>query len=229
MRILRFSVATLLLSVPAPAFADRYFAVTPSGAAEMLFADPPATVTGRLSSRCIDLKWTVVSSSASEYSRPFDKSLLPSQASSKRACSRWTASSSLIPSGQFVAVTWADCALKSYFSSPRVQDLSGWPILKVDHFAADCLLSATSRRSAMRPINDGYWPEPDRPLPRCLVVFSVILSAWSPASAIPSHRAAFLHIARSPVRDVRATEDRGGLVKRSWTCLASCAKGSVLG
>lgn len=49
-----------------PAFADEFFAVTPSGAAEMLFRDTPETVVGALTSKCIDVRWTVISSSPTE-------------------------------------------------------------------------------------------------------------------------------------------------------------------
>lgn len=55
-----------MLGVSQPAFADEFFAVTPSGAAEMLFPDAPEKVVGTLTSRCIDVKWTVISSSATE-------------------------------------------------------------------------------------------------------------------------------------------------------------------
>lgn len=61
-----FTAAVALLVVAAPAKADKYFAVTPSGLAEMMFAGMPADVTSRIASRCMDLKWTVISSNASE-------------------------------------------------------------------------------------------------------------------------------------------------------------------
>lgn len=56
--------ATLLVGLlhSSPALADKTFAVTPSGAAEMLFPDQPALVAGKISSKCIDAKWTVVNS-----------------------------------------------------------------------------------------------------------------------------------------------------------------------
>jgi hypothetical protein len=58
--------ALVAASVSSPALADEYFAVTPSGAAEMLFPNQPQAVIGKLSSRCIDLRWTVVNSGTSE-------------------------------------------------------------------------------------------------------------------------------------------------------------------
>lgn len=64
---LRITFLFLLFSlIPAPSFADEYFAVTPSGAVEALFTDVPRTVIGKLSSKCIDARWTVVSSAESE-------------------------------------------------------------------------------------------------------------------------------------------------------------------
>ena len=56
----------LSASLASPALADKFFAVTPSGAAEMVYPDKPAGVVGKLSSKCIDVKWTVVSSSTNE-------------------------------------------------------------------------------------------------------------------------------------------------------------------
>lgn len=47
-----------------PALADKYLAVTPSGTNEMLFPDPPQTVIGELASKCIDVRWTVTSSTS---------------------------------------------------------------------------------------------------------------------------------------------------------------------
>lgn len=58
--------AAALAITATAAWADKFFAVTPSGMTEMLFAEKPPTVVGKLSSRCIDLKWIVTSSSASE-------------------------------------------------------------------------------------------------------------------------------------------------------------------
>ncbi len=58
------AVTGILLSTPA--FADEYFAVTPSGATEMMFAQPPTEVVGKLSAKCIDSHWSVTSSTATE-------------------------------------------------------------------------------------------------------------------------------------------------------------------
>src|SRR5688572_9758911 len=66
MPMLRFIVAMLLMVVATPALADEYFAVTPSGAAEMLFQGKPQKVIGELSSKCIDVRWTVISSNPNE-------------------------------------------------------------------------------------------------------------------------------------------------------------------
>ena len=60
------ATAVALFALPMPALADEIFAVTPSGAAEMLFSDTPETVVGALTSKCIDVKWTVISSSQTE-------------------------------------------------------------------------------------------------------------------------------------------------------------------
>ncbi len=61
---------TIILGVSAlcamPAIASQKFAVTPSGATEMLFPGPASDVASKLSSRCMDIKWTVVSSSNTE-------------------------------------------------------------------------------------------------------------------------------------------------------------------
>lgn len=61
-----FSVAIFFLAVSAPALADEYFAVTPSGAAEMFFPETPDKTVGVLTSKCIDVGWTVISSSSTE-------------------------------------------------------------------------------------------------------------------------------------------------------------------
>lgn len=60
------AAAVVLVAAATPALADKLFAVTPSGAAEMLFADAPQAVVGKLSSRCIDLKFSVTSSTSTE-------------------------------------------------------------------------------------------------------------------------------------------------------------------
>lgn len=66
MRKLHIAALLLLVVTSSPAFADEYFAVTPSGATEMLFAEPPAEVVGKLSAKCIDSGWSVTSSTGSE-------------------------------------------------------------------------------------------------------------------------------------------------------------------
>ncbi len=59
--------ATLVVTAQAtPAIADKYFAVTPSGTAEMLFPDQPQTLIGQLSSKCIDDHWTVTFTTTNE-------------------------------------------------------------------------------------------------------------------------------------------------------------------
>ncbi len=66
MRKFNLAAAFGLLSLSAPALADEYFAVTPSGAAEMLFPDKPQVVIGKLSSKCIDAHWTVTSTTSND-------------------------------------------------------------------------------------------------------------------------------------------------------------------
>lgn len=66
MKILRVLLALALTCIASPALADKFFAVTPSGAAEMIFPDAPQATIGKLSSACIDASWTVTSSSATE-------------------------------------------------------------------------------------------------------------------------------------------------------------------
>ena len=63
---LKIAIATALLFVAHPALADKFYAVTPSGAAEMIFPESPAAVIGKITSRCIDSKWTVISSTNTE-------------------------------------------------------------------------------------------------------------------------------------------------------------------
>lgn len=58
--------AAVFLAISTPAFADEYFAVTPSGAAEMLFSETPDKTVGVLTSKCIDVGWRVMSSSSTE-------------------------------------------------------------------------------------------------------------------------------------------------------------------
>lgn len=59
-------MAVALLFVASPAFADEFFAVTPSGTAEMVFGGKPQKTIGMLSSKCIDVHWTVISSNSNE-------------------------------------------------------------------------------------------------------------------------------------------------------------------
>lgn len=67
---MRGMIAALLLvscvAFAPAAHADEFFAVTPSGAAEAMFSGLPKAVVGALSSKCIDTKWTVISSSDTE-------------------------------------------------------------------------------------------------------------------------------------------------------------------
>ena len=64
--IKKFIAVVAVGTIPAPAYADEFFAVTPSGATEMLFAETPEQTVGLLTSKCIDVKWTVMSSSQTE-------------------------------------------------------------------------------------------------------------------------------------------------------------------
>lgn len=60
------ALALILVATSMPALADEYFAVTPSGATEVLFPDTPDKTVGLLTSKCIDVRWTVISSSNTE-------------------------------------------------------------------------------------------------------------------------------------------------------------------
>lgn len=62
----KIAIAVCLALAATPALADKMFAVTPSGAAEMLFTQGPQAVVSALSGKCIDARWTLTSSSASE-------------------------------------------------------------------------------------------------------------------------------------------------------------------
>lgn len=64
--MIKYFAAAAAIAVASPASADEFFAVTPSGATEMLFAEPPAEVVGKLSTKCIDAGWSVTSSTGSE-------------------------------------------------------------------------------------------------------------------------------------------------------------------
>lgn len=66
MQNLRIVIVALAMAVNGPALADKMFAVTPSNAAEMVFAEKPTSVLGQLSGKCIDSRWTVVSSNSNE-------------------------------------------------------------------------------------------------------------------------------------------------------------------
>ncbi|WP_010339554.1 PDZ domain-containing protein [Sphingobium yanoikuyae] len=62
----RYIVASVLALCSTPAAADEFLAVTPSGAVETIFADKPAGAIAKLSSKCIDARWTVITSSSNE-------------------------------------------------------------------------------------------------------------------------------------------------------------------
>ncbi len=64
----RFTLAAFGAAIvcAAPAYADEYYAVTPTGTTEMIFAGAPQEVVGQLSSKCIDARWTVISSNTTE-------------------------------------------------------------------------------------------------------------------------------------------------------------------
>lgn len=61
-----FLPLAIALAQATPARADKYFAVTPSGTTEMVFPGKPEMVVGALSSKCIDVRWTVISSTSTE-------------------------------------------------------------------------------------------------------------------------------------------------------------------
>lgn len=56
----------MLVASTSPVLAAKFFAVTPSGSAEMLFPDEPSVTISTIVSKCIDSHWTVVSSSTTE-------------------------------------------------------------------------------------------------------------------------------------------------------------------
>ena len=58
------AIASIFFATPAAA--DEFYAVTPSGSAEVLFPTNPTAVVGKLSSKCIDARWTVTSSNDNE-------------------------------------------------------------------------------------------------------------------------------------------------------------------
>ncbi len=63
---MRLIAAAAVMCWATPALADKNVAVTPSGSTEMLFAERPQAVISKLSSGCIDRKWTIVSSSTND-------------------------------------------------------------------------------------------------------------------------------------------------------------------
>ncbi len=66
MRNKKTLVAAALMLTASPAWADKMFAVTPSGAAEMLFPEGAQATVSALSRKCIDARWTVISSTPAE-------------------------------------------------------------------------------------------------------------------------------------------------------------------
>ena len=60
------AASSSLTIVCSPAQADKYFAVTPSGATEALFPDKPQVISGKIAGRCMDLKWAVVNSTPND-------------------------------------------------------------------------------------------------------------------------------------------------------------------
>lgn len=66
MRIKVTLIAVILSLISSPALADKMFAVTPSGAAEMLFAENAQATVSALASKCIDARWTVITSTSAE-------------------------------------------------------------------------------------------------------------------------------------------------------------------
>lgn len=63
---LKILAAALMLVAAVPASADEYLAVTPTGMAETLFPEKAPGAIGKLTSKCIDARWTVISSSQTE-------------------------------------------------------------------------------------------------------------------------------------------------------------------
>jgi PDZ domain len=54
----------LLITIPQEGMAGDYFAVTPSGSTEVVFAGDSSEIVGQISSKCIDVKWIVISTSS---------------------------------------------------------------------------------------------------------------------------------------------------------------------
>lgn len=59
-------IAVAAIMTPSAAWADKMFAVTPTGTAEMVFSAGAQTTVSALSSKCIDTRWTVISSTPAE-------------------------------------------------------------------------------------------------------------------------------------------------------------------
>jgi hypothetical protein len=59
--MLAVAASATIAAVPTEALADEFYAVTPSGAAEAIFAGKPEATSSALSNQCINLGWTVVS------------------------------------------------------------------------------------------------------------------------------------------------------------------------
>lgn len=64
--MIRLGISAVALVAAAPALADEYLAVTPSGATEMMFVTKPEGTISALASKCMDAKMTVISSTSSE-------------------------------------------------------------------------------------------------------------------------------------------------------------------
>lgn len=64
--MIRLGISAVALVAAAPALADEYLAVTPSGATEMMFVTNPQGTVSALSSKCMDSGMTVISSTTSE-------------------------------------------------------------------------------------------------------------------------------------------------------------------
>ena len=57
-------IGAIAMATCAPAFAGKVYAVTPSGSADMLFGENADQVVSKISSKCMDLKWQITSSSS---------------------------------------------------------------------------------------------------------------------------------------------------------------------
>lgn len=65
MKIFRGFILSLAL-VSSPALADKHFAVTPSGATEVLFDAPARQVIATLSNKCMDNRWQIVAATETQ-------------------------------------------------------------------------------------------------------------------------------------------------------------------